>query len=205
MRIGFDFDNTIVNYDSLFHKVALEQGLIDDYVSANKIAVRNFLRNNNKEESWTKMQGTVYGARMLEADVYPDAINVIDRLIQEGHIIGIISHKTKYPYLGEAYDLHDSARQWVQKHLCRERTPLIPENQIFFEVTKENKWERIKQFECDIFMDDLPEILLAPQFPEKTRRILFDPDGHHKNSVLSSVKTIASWDGLGSVLSGVGG
>ena len=28
MRIGIDFDNTIVSYDALFHKVAREQGVI---------------------------------------------------------------------------------------------------------------------------------------------------------------------------------
>ena len=28
MRIGIDFDNTIVSYDTLFHKVAVEQGAV---------------------------------------------------------------------------------------------------------------------------------------------------------------------------------
>ena len=28
MKIGVDFDNTIVSYDKVFHKVALEQSLI---------------------------------------------------------------------------------------------------------------------------------------------------------------------------------
>jgi len=44
VRIGIDFDNTIVSYDTLFHRVALERGLIPISVPANKISVREYLR-----------------------------------------------------------------------------------------------------------------------------------------------------------------
>ena len=30
--LGLDFDNTLVRYDNLFHKLALEKGLINDEV-----------------------------------------------------------------------------------------------------------------------------------------------------------------------------
>ena len=41
MRIGLDFDNTIVTYDSLFHKVATEQGLVPASLPVSKLAVRD--------------------------------------------------------------------------------------------------------------------------------------------------------------------
>ena len=31
--LGLDFDNTLVRYDKLFYKVALEKGLIEEYSS----------------------------------------------------------------------------------------------------------------------------------------------------------------------------
>ena len=42
--LGIDFDNTLVNYDNLFHKVAVEKGLIKYSLPANKIAIRDYLR-----------------------------------------------------------------------------------------------------------------------------------------------------------------
>ena len=66
MRIGIDFDNTIVSYDALFHKVAREQGVVPPNTPANKLAVRDYLRQIGKEDLWTEMQGYVYGERMDE-------------------------------------------------------------------------------------------------------------------------------------------
>src|SRR3990167_963346 len=123
MLIGFDFDNTIVNYNRLFHKVALEQGVIDSTVPVNKLAVRDYLRKNNQEDIWTAMQGYVYGARMDEADAYPDVIQVMERLKQAGHSLVVVSHKTRYTYLGEQHDLHAAARKWIEKDLLEDGEP----------------------------------------------------------------------------------
>jgi len=191
MRIGFDFDNTIVHYDDLFHKVAMEQGVIDITVPANKLAVRDYLRTTNREDIWTTMQGYVYGARMQEANAYADAIAIMQRLKVAGHTLAIMSHKTKFPYMGEQYDLHAAAREWIAKNLVADGESLIDTQHIFFEVTKEEKLARIIDFGCDVFIDDLPEILLAPQFPDQVQRYLFDPESTHPAH--SKLITITSW------------
>ena len=49
MIVGVDFDNTIVAYDALFHRVASERGLIPATVAATKIAVRDALRASGQE------------------------------------------------------------------------------------------------------------------------------------------------------------
>ena len=64
MRIGIDFDNTIVCYDDVFHKAASLQGLIPEGLPSSKNSVRDYLRKIGKEENWTRLQGTVYGSRM---------------------------------------------------------------------------------------------------------------------------------------------
>jgi len=193
MRIGFDFDNTIVSYDALFHKVALEQGVVTDAVPVNKLAVRDFLRAADKEDIWTEMQGYVYGARMTEAQAYPDVIEVMRRMKNAGHTLAIMSHKTRHPYLGKQYDLHASARAWIQRYLSEDGESLIPNEQIFFELTKEEKLARIHHFGCDVFIDDLPEILQAKTFPVETKRFLFDPDQHHNGVNLPEIKIVSSW------------
>ena len=44
MHIGIDFDNTIVCYDKVFHKVAIEKGLIPEDIPPSKNNVRDHLR-----------------------------------------------------------------------------------------------------------------------------------------------------------------
>ena len=41
--LGLDFDNTIVRYDNLFHKLAIEKGLIEQSVPRDKKAIRDYI------------------------------------------------------------------------------------------------------------------------------------------------------------------
>lgn len=191
MRIGIDFDNTLVSYDEVFHRVAVEQGLIPNILATHKIAVRNFLRDQDKEELWTELQGYVYGARMNDAKVYSGVQAFFSWANAAKIPLFIISHKTKYPFLGMRYDLHESARNWIETFL---RTPegllIAPEN-VYFEITKEAKWARISSMALTHYIDDLPEILLADSFPLATQGILFDPDHHHHP--IHGVLTTHNW------------
>lgn len=193
VRIGIDFDNTIVNYDRVFYKVAVERGHIPQELAASKLVVREHLRRVNKEEVWTEMQGYVYGSRMSEADVYAGAIEFLSWARDHGIESVIISYKTQYPFLGPHYDLHEAARNWVRDVLKTSAGALMSPDRVYFETTKEAKLARVRQKQCDVFIDDLPEILLAPAFPEDVSRILFDPDGHHKNEA-GGLLTMAHWN-----------
>lgn len=177
MRIGIDFDNTIVSYDHIFHKAAVEAGLVPPQTEPTKPAVRDFLRAIDREDDWTELQGYVYGERMGEADLYPGVIEFLRRGRQRGNELFVVSHKTRYPFRGKRYDLHDAARTWVSAKLRDDGGAMLRESDVFFELTKEAKIERIVELRCDYFIDDLAEILLAPRFPARTRRILFDPHG----------------------------
>ena len=191
MLIGVDFDNTIVSYDTLFHKVATEQGAVPGSTPQNKIAVRDHLRAIGKEDVWTEMQGYVYGARMGEAAVYPGVIDFF-RWARVARIsLCVVSHKTLHPFIGPKYDLHQAARGWIETHLVDEQGALIAPDRVFLEVTKEAKWSRIAAAGCDWFIDDLPEILLDPAFPESASRILFDPEEHHADEV--ALLRMANW------------
>lgn len=180
MRIGVDFDNTLVNYDDVFHRVALEQGAIPADTPQSKLAVRDFLRRAGREALWTEMQGAVYGTRMDEVRAYPGALEFLGWAAQSGISVCIISHKTRHPFIGPRHDLHDAAKRWVARHMAYDGRAIVDEASVFFELTKEEKIARIKACGCDYYIDDLPEILLAEGFPSRVRRILFDPDGHHQ-------------------------
>ena len=176
MVIGIDFDNTIVCYDQLFHKVARERDLIPADLPVNKSEVRNYLRRIGKEDVWTEMQGYVYGGRMAEAAAYPGALEFFTACRQAGIELRIVSHKTRYPFAGEQYDLHQAAKNWLelQGFFDEAKIGLSREN-VFFELTKAEKLQRIGAAGCTHFIDDLPEILAEPSFPAAVEKILFDP------------------------------
>jgi len=179
VRVGVDFDNTIVSYDTLFHKVALERNLIPSELPSTKLSVRDYLRQAGKEDIWTEVQGYVYGARMDDAIAYPGAMDFFSWARAEGIHLAIVSHKTHHPFVGRPYDLHDAARKWVARILIDRPVPLIDAVDVYFELSKQEKLARISGLDLDFFVDDLPEILLADEFPVRTAPILFDPDGSY--------------------------
>lgn len=182
MRIGIDFDNTIVCYDGVFHTAAVERGLIATGLAVDKMGVRNYLRSVGQEDAWTELQGYVYGKRMELATIYPGVVGFISAATAAGHTIYIISHKTKTPFLGPQYDLHAAARQFLEAHkLVDQSFGTVLSEHVFFELTMDDKIARIASQECGIFVDDLPEFLTKSGFPSMTRRILFDPGGHHSH------------------------
>ncbi|HEY4254758.1 MAG TPA: hypothetical protein VGM34_00235 [Chlamydiales bacterium] len=193
MHIGIDFDNTIVCYDDVFYKAALEQKLIPLELPPSKTSIRDYFRSAGKEDDWTRLQGYVYGTRMDLAHPFSG----IDRFFKACHEnkikISIVSHKTRHPYMGPKYDLHAAAREWLLKQ------PFFnQEISLFFELTLLEKLDRIRQLQCDFFIDDLPELLSEPKFPEKTRKILFDPANFYQAN--TKWQTLTSWDQMLSIL-----
>lgn len=200
MLIGIDFDNTIVYYDALFHRLAVERSLVPAQLPVSKIAVRDYLRKVGNEDAWTEMQGHVYGANMDEATAYPGVLEFVALAQLKGVKTAIVSHKTKYPFLGPKYDLHHAARSWVGRHLARNSAPLISQDSVFFELTKEEKIARIAELKCDYFIDDLPEILRMPEFPTATQRILFDSE--KKYGVDEGICRFESWAAISGYFEG---
>ncbi len=194
MHIGIDFDNTIVCYDDVFYKAAVEKKLLPPTVVASKTQVRNFFRATKREAVWTELQGYVYGARMDLARPFSGVNEFFAYCQKHNHRVSIVSHKTKHPYLGPKYDLHTAAREWLEKQ------PFFHDKiDVFFELTLEEKLRRIEQTGCDLFIDDLPELLSEPHFPKKPQKVLFDPGNLYQET--TQWQKLTSWDQMPSILS----
>ncbi|HEY0980955.1 haloacid dehalogenase-like hydrolase [Schlesneria sp.] len=194
MRIGIDFDNTLVCYDQLFWKLASEQGLVDESVPPRKNAVRDHLRRRGLEERWTQLQGLAYGSRILEADPFPGMLAALKELHERGAELVLISHKTRTPIAGSPVDLHAAAQSWLlQKGLWNPNSEQSLFQDVYFELTKEEKLQRIAYAGCDWFIDDLIELLTEPRFPVGVQRVLFDP--HTEQSQLpSGILRLKAWN-----------
>ena len=55
MIFGFDFDNTIINYDEIFYKVALKDQLIVKGLKKNKETIKKTIIKNKKIPEWKRI------------------------------------------------------------------------------------------------------------------------------------------------------
>lgn len=199
MRIGVDFDNTVVCYDTLFYRAAVERGLVPPDVSPGKQQVRDSLRRCGKEDAWTELQGLVYGSWIEQAPPFAGVIEFFQECRKRRIDVAIISHKTRQPVRGPAFDLHEAARNWLRQHgLVDAPDAALVANRVFFEETKQAKLERIARMGCTHFIDDLPEFLAEPGFPPSVERILFDARGLHAHD--PRFRRVTSWHGIMDVL-----
>ena len=142
-----------------------------------KDAVRDYLRQLGQEDRWTELQGHVYGPGMRKAQLFPGVLEFFDRCRRHGADVYIISHRTRYPFLGERHDLHQAARHFLAEHGFDDPARIgLPADRISFHETKGEKIARINAAGCTHFIDDLPEILSLDGFPPHMRKILFDPE-----------------------------
>ena len=197
IRLGLDFDNTLITYDEIFYKVAYERNLIPKNFVHQKKAIRDFLRKNNIENEFTLLQAEVYGKRIVEAK---PSMGVLDALLQLKSKIDvqfyIVSHKTNFPINGPKYNLHDSAMKWLHKNkfLCKDGLN-ISEKNIFFEKTKLEKIKRIKYLNCSYYIDDLPEIL--EMIDHTCIKIIYNP---FRNKFLNKqFVNLISWNDLSKI------
>lgn len=193
MLIGVDFDNTIVCYDHVFQSIARDRGLIPPDHILSKRELHDHLHNLGKADIWTQLQGEVYGPLMRQATPFPGVLDFFARCRSLQIPVRIISHRTRFPYLGEKHDLHQAARNWIATH----HIGLAP-SEVFFDESRPEKLARIAEQRCTVFVDDLVEVLAEPLFPQGVRKILFDPNRLHTDFALA--ERAESWAAIQSIV-----
>ena len=199
MLVGLDFDNTIVCYDRLFHRLAVERRLVPAGLPATKRSVRDHLRAAGREDDWTELQGVAYGPRIADAEPFPGVRGFLRRCRDAGVGVAVVSHKTRHPYRGVRHDLHAAAHAFLLAHGFYETsdTGLSPDR-VFLELTLAAKLTRVGALGCDAFVDDLPELLAEPAFPFDVRKVLFDPADAHRDG--GGYSRATSWQQVGELL-----
>ena len=196
MKIGVDFDNTIVNYTGVFYEVGRSLSWLPKNTGVEKAAVKQYLIEHDSEARWTELQGLVYGQEIKRATPYANALRVMQRLKVLGHKLYLISHKTKSPVIGKKKDLHMAAFNWLARHgFVSKRDSPFEVSDIFFNETQDQKIDKIASLGCAIFIDDLISVLSHKNFPKKCRGILFSP---HSDCKYPDV--IHDWEMLGKLL-----
>ena len=94
--------------------------------------------------------------------LFPGVLEFFDRCRRVGREVFIISHRTRYPFLGERHDLHQAARDFLAEHGFNDPARIgLAADHIHFHESRQEKVAQINQVGCTHFIDDLPEILAA--------------------------------------------
>ena len=198
MRIGIDFDNTLVDYDHVFRDAAKRQGLVDEAFDGSKRELRDNIRLLiDGELAWQRLQGYVYGAGIAGARMFADADAFLRRCRAQGVEVFVISHKTQYGHHDPMrVDLRSAALDWMAARgfFCCNGFGISAER-VFFENSRSAKLARINAVGCTHFIDDLEEVFRDPDFPARVSPILFAASGALPAGALCS-----SWRQIAAVL-----
>ena len=175
-RIGLDFDNTMICYDGVFLSAAKDRGLVSTDFVGSKQQIRDAIRlRPDGETDWQRLQGYVYGRGLDRAEAFEGLGAFLRRARSAGDAVVVISHKTEFGHLDpERVNLRQAALAWMKAEGLFEgdgSAGLV--GTVFFEGTRIEKLRRIASTGCDIFVDDLEEVLADPDFPAGVERILF--------------------------------
>jgi hypothetical protein len=176
VRIGIDFDNTIICYDKVFAAVARQRGLVPEGWVGLKTEVRDHLRSRaGGELAWQGLQGFVYGKGIGGATIYPGVREFLASCRKAGARVYIVSHKTQFGHQDpDRVDLREAARGWLKSAgLIDAADAALAAGDVYFEDTLAAKVGRLASLKLDIFIDDLVDVFEQPHFPKATRAILF--------------------------------
>jgi hypothetical protein len=176
MRIGIDLDNTLIDYESVFHALAHRRGLIEHGFTGGRDAIRGLARATpDGDVEWQRLQGAVYGKGIRDAVLYDGAGAFLRRARALGCEIAIVSHKTEFAtYDPDRVNLREAAIAWLERQgFFRADGFAIPAENLTFAATRAEKIARIRDLGVGFFIDDLPEVLEDPDFPSAVTGILF--------------------------------
>jgi hypothetical protein len=191
MKIGIDLDNTLICYDHAFQRVAREEGLLPASFEGNKAAVKRALLAQQPDGFlWESLQGLVYGRRIDAAILFDGVADFVEACRARGDAVTIVSHKTERAHHDPLNtDLRVAALQWMGDHRFFDTAGLaLGRADVYFEGTREEKIQRIRALGCDVFVDDLVEVLGHAEMPAGCRKILFGSERQ------GEFEQYASWD-----------
>jgi hypothetical protein len=201
-RIGVDLDNTIICYDRVFGRVAMELGLLAAVPKGGKVGVKQAVTERHGPDAWTELQGEVYGPRLSFAEPFAGVQDFFQECRQQEISAVIISHKTTFPALGPQVNLREAALAWLEGNGWFDLAGIaLTREAVEFHDTRAEKVSAIARQQCDWFIDDLPEVFAEPHFPVKVRRFLFDP--FHEHDEVFGAARVQTWPEMQEYLMGV--
>ena len=191
MRIGIDFDNTLVNYNSIFNSMAENMGLKADD-NSKKLVKNYFIHTKGDVRLWKEVQAAVYGNLIKDASFLPDFIEFYEYAKVQEIDLYIVSYKTEYAGQKEKkVSLHKAANSWLDNNLGS-----LEKDKVFFETAVTKKVKRIASLKLDYFIDDLVTVLFHKDFPKNVKKVLLSDNANVSSIKKKNLFVINNWKQL---------
>lgn len=198
MRIGIDFDNTLVDYDRVFAAAAARRGLVSSGFSGSKRELRDTVRRlPDGDCAWQSLQAEAYGTGIAEAVPFVGVETFLHECRVREIEVFVVSHKTRFASDEAAgVNLRAAAIGWMARHRFFADDGFgIPVERVYFESQRAAKLERIRALGCAHFIDDLEEVFAEPGFPDEVNPILFAETGALRRGAIC-----ATWPEIGAAV-----
>lgn len=156
-RIGIDFDGVIADHHP--HKLQLAKALGFELEPWQLNA--NLLREFLSEETYRKLQRSLYGEMTIDAPPVAGALETIARLPGEPYVLSARRPENEsFP------------RLWMKRHHLDE---IIPFERVIFCEEGKGKRAHCERLGLTMFLDD--KLSYLEHLPTEMQRVLFDVDG----------------------------
>jgi hypothetical protein len=195
-RIGLDLDNTVIDYTPAYRvtaeKMRLPEGLLD------RESIRPLLRRSEDDDiEWQRFQSLLYTDGLASAQPAAGLLDFLNLCVTWNIRVFIVSHKTSQtPVQFGARDLRAPALEWLLKQGIA--PGFVREEDVYFCRTREEKVQRISALGCQVFVDDLMEVLDHPDLPADITRFHFLLDASTVSEVQAGIQSanftsLAAW------------
>lgn len=173
LHFGFDLDNTLINFDLS----AVEYSRINNIPNLSDLnTLRKYLTLIENNQSWTKAQSWIYTEGLQWAKVSPGATDAIQKLLQLGFKVSIISHKTEFgPDEFGSANLRKSSKDWISESALSHFFPKL--KNVYFVDSIQEKINMVQSLDLSHYLDDLLKIFLDSNFPRNSvKSYIYKPE-----------------------------
>ena len=171
--IGLDLDNTVIDYGPAYRVVAQTFGLDPSLVD--RATIRSSLRHEDDDEQWQRFQASLYASGLDAALPAEGLLGFLEECTRQRIDVFLVSHKTSTtPLRFGGEDLRGPALRWLVSNGIVPR--FVREENVNFCATRAEKIARIDQLGCQVFVDDLQEVLMDPAFPATVLKFWYSGD-----------------------------
>ncbi len=149
MKLGFDIDDTLINLRKhafhLYNKKLGKQVSIDIFNSLPRLEIHEPFGLSDEEgnQLWNQLIEEIY---FTECPAFPDAIDTLQQLDNDGHEIYYITSRPK--------QYGERTKAWM-----KERGFPVEDARFFYGMQDEEKIKIIQQLQLDYYFDDKPVVL----------------------------------------------
>jgi hypothetical protein len=186
-RIGLDLDNTAIDYTPAYRLIAEKIGLPKRL--CDRESIRPMLRNSEDDSmEWQRFQSLLYTDGLAYAQPAAGLLDFLKLCATQNIQVCIVSHKTSQtPVQFGARDLRAPAVKWLMDYGIA--PGFVSSEDVYFCRTRKEKVQTIAAIGCQVFVDDLIEVLRHPDLPTDISRFLYSLDATAVSEVQTGIQS----------------